>query len=75
MAFKCNSCEKKAGNFEMAGMVIGQIGKGLLVAWGVAPNKRSITVNSIAGKLTTGIVNGFGITCPKCRSVDWDHTE
>lgn len=75
MAFRCNNCRKRAGNLEMAGLVIGQLGRDLLVAWGIIPDRQRASAESIAGKLTAGLINGFGISCPRCGRVDWDHTE
>ncbi|NLH57839.1 MAG: hypothetical protein GX461_00285, partial [Clostridiales bacterium] len=50
MAFRCNNCRKRAGNLEMAGLVIGQLGRDLLVAWGIIPDRQRASAESIAGK-------------------------
>lgn len=71
MPFKCNNCGKTAGFIEMAGIVIGQIGRLLLVSRGLAPNIQKVSPISIGYKLSRGLLNGFGITCPKCGLVDW----
>ncbi len=71
MPFKCRSCGKEAGFIEMAGIVIGQIGRLLLVSRGLAPSTQKVSPITIGYKLTRGLLNGFGITCPRCGMVDW----
>lgn len=66
MSFRCGNCNETVNGPKMAGIVIGQISRELLEAKGLSPSPAALT-----GQLSSGILSGFRIECPKCKSTNW----
>jgi len=70
MSFTCGSCGKETSAIKLAGNLIGQLGLAYLKSHlGIVG---AFSSKILANELTTGILCGLNLRCPKCGACNWE---